>query len=270
MTSTPLQTRPALSAQQPVACRLLIDPPADGVWNMAVDEALLEAAETHDQWSLRFYQWSEPTLSLGYFQSIREVTDRWKDIALVRRSSGGGAIMHDAELTYSLAVPAGAPLARQPLRLYEAAHQGIIACLGEYGIDAHLCKTPSDTRAKNQPLLCFRRRSCGDVLVNVLVDGAETCGAKICGSAQRRRRGAVLQHGSIVLKTSISAPEITGLDHLAAVRIDPLELAEALAVELSSRLNLSLENRGLSGDEVDRAEFIARKTYGTAAWLRRR
>ncbi|MCH8921784.1 MAG: lipoate--protein ligase family protein [Planctomycetes bacterium] len=242
-------------------CRLLIDPPAEGAWNMAVDETLLEAAESRGEWSLRFYQWSEPTLSLGYFQSSGELADRWQQTAVVRRSSGGGAIMHDAELTYSLAAPPTALLAREPLRLYRSVHLGVIACLGQYGIDAQLCQVPSAGSTKDQPLLCFERRSAGDLLVGE---------AKICGSAQRRRRGAVLQHGSIVLGTSPSAPEIAGLDEIAAVRIDPLELADALAVELSSRLNLGLENRGLSADEADRAEFIASETYRSTAWLRRR
>ena len=261
MTLTATQRQPASSTHPAIACRLLIDPPAEGAWNMAVDEALLEAAESRGQWSLRFYRWSEPTLSLGYFQSIRELGDRWRSTALVRRASGGGAIMHDAELTYSLVVPPNAPLARQPLRLYRAVHLGVIAALAEYGIDAKLYPTPCAAPPKNQPLLCFERRSAGDILVGE---------AKICGSAQRRRRGAVLQHGSIVLGTSPSAPQIVGLNELAAARIDPLQLADALAVELSSRLNLALENRGLSDDEADRAEFIASQTYRTTDWLRRR
>ncbi|MCH7726328.1 MAG: lipoate--protein ligase family protein, partial [Planctomycetes bacterium] len=225
MTSTATQRQPASSTHPAIACRLLIDAPAEGAWNMAVDEALLEAAESRGEWSLRFYRWSEPTLSLGYFQSIRELEDRWRSTALVRRTSGGGAIMHDAELTYSLTVPPTSPLARQPLRLYRAVHLSVIAALAEYGIDAKLCQSPSEAPHKNQPLLCFQRRSAGDLLVGE---------AKVCGSAQRRRRGAVLQHGSIVLGTSPFAPQIAGLDELAAVRIDPLELADAMAVELSS------------------------------------
>ena len=75
---------------------------------MAVDEVLLEAAAADGQCTLRFYRWEEPTLSLGYFQTY---ADRWqhepsRDAAVVRRTSGGGAILHDAELTYSFAVPA--------------------------------------------------------------------------------------------------------------------------------------------------------------------
>ena len=261
MTSTTTQPQPTPSTQAAVTCRLLIDPPAEGAWNMAVDEMLLEAAESRGQWSLRFYQWSEPTLSLGYFQSIRELGDRWQHTALVRRSSGGGAIMHDAELTYSLAVPPNSPLARHPLRLYEAVHLGIVACLEEFGIDATLCQSPVAAPRKNQPLLCFQRRSSGDILVGE---------AKICGSAQRRRRGAVLQHGSIVLRTSPLAPEITGLEEIAKVQVDPLELADALTAELSSRLHLDLKNSRLSVDEADRAELIASQTYRKVAWLQRR
>src|SRR4051794_22517252 len=96
-----------------IACRLIVDSPADGAWNMALDEALLIDAETSGVASLRFYSWREPTLSLGYFQRH---TDRAGHAAsagclLVRRASGGGAILHDRELTYSIALPQAHPLA---------------------------------------------------------------------------------------------------------------------------------------------------------------
>src|SRR5687767_13677741 len=86
--------------------RLLIDPPASGAWNMAVDEALLASAAAGVA-TLRFYTWSQPTLSLGYFQHAhqRDAHAASRSCPLVRRASGGGAILHDRELTYSLAVP---------------------------------------------------------------------------------------------------------------------------------------------------------------------
>ena len=96
--------------------RLIIDPPLRGPWNMAVDEALLADDVETDAATLRFYRWSEPTLSLGYFQSYadRELHAASRGCAVVRRQSGGGAILHDRELTYSLVLPPTNPLAQTP------------------------------------------------------------------------------------------------------------------------------------------------------------
>src|SRR5436190_15116613 len=93
--------------------RLIIDPPLIGPMNMAIDEALLESAATDGVATLRLYQWSEPTLSLGYFQAAeeRERHQASTNCPLVRRASGGGAILHDRELTYSLALPEKSPSA---------------------------------------------------------------------------------------------------------------------------------------------------------------
>ena len=123
---------------RPSPFRLLLDPPASGAWNMAVDEVLLEAAAADGQCTLRFYRWEEPTLSLGYFQTY---ADRWQHepsshAAVVRRMSGGGAILHDAELTYSFAVPSHHPLANNRLGFYQAVHTALIEALAQWGIEA--------------------------------------------------------------------------------------------------------------------------------------
>ena len=83
--------------------RLILDPPADGLWNMALDEALLELAGESGIPTLRLYRWQPATLSLGYFQPYqdRESHPPSTTCPVVRRSSGGGAILHDRELTYS-------------------------------------------------------------------------------------------------------------------------------------------------------------------------
>ena len=122
----------------PSSFLLLLDPPASGAWNMAVDEVLLEAAAADGQCTLRFYRWEEPTLSLGYFQTY---ADRWQHepsshAAVVRRMSGGGAILHDAELTYSFAVPSHHPLANNRLGFYQAVHTALIEALAQWGIEA--------------------------------------------------------------------------------------------------------------------------------------
>ena len=95
-------------------CRLLRDAAGEGAWNMAVDEALLESAATNNSMTLRLYAWSEPTLSLGYFQRYEDRRLHPESLACTctRRSSGGGAILHDRELTYSLSVPPDHPMVR--------------------------------------------------------------------------------------------------------------------------------------------------------------
>ena len=199
-----------LSNLSPTDCRLLVDPPAPGPWNMALDEVLWQEAAERGRCTWRFYGWSEPTLSLGYFQPY---DDRCRHrasstAAIVRRISGGGAILHDAELTYSFVLPANHPLAARRLLLYRAVHTALVEALAEFDAIAVLCdgegpssvsKSPDSGFAERsspneqQPFLCFQRRSEGDVLLGA---------AKIAGSAQRRSRGAVLQHGSVLLRRS--------------------------------------------------------------------
>ena len=97
--------------QEPSPCRLIDDGAAIGARQMALDEALLESAAERGSATLRFYRWSEPTLSLGYFQDYAERDSHAasRNCALVRRQTGGGAILHDRELTYSLAIPRAHP-----------------------------------------------------------------------------------------------------------------------------------------------------------------
>ena len=94
-------------------CHLIVDAPADGAWNMAADEALLHTVSNTETPVLRFYQWQSPTLSLGYFQSYADRNQHAASLEadVVRRLSGGGAILHDQELTYSLVLPGSNPLA---------------------------------------------------------------------------------------------------------------------------------------------------------------
>ena len=114
--------------------RLIRDEPARGDWNMAVDETLLEVAGQADRPVLRFYGWSSPTLSLGYFQGLGE---RWQHAAsascpLVRRATGGGAILHDRELTYSFVVRDEGIGGHRAL--YDAFHETLVEVLATWGI----------------------------------------------------------------------------------------------------------------------------------------
>ncbi len=119
--------------------RVINDPALAGPVNMARDEALLaQVGDGISPPTLRLYQWDPPTISLGYFQRYADyesLPSPAGELAVVRRQTGGGAILHDLELTYSLALPLAHPLlAKGPSKLYEVAHDAIIACLAELGI----------------------------------------------------------------------------------------------------------------------------------------
>jgi len=175
--------------------RILQDRALDGPTNMARDEALMVHVGAGDSpATLRLYQWDPPTISLGYFQHYADyaaLPPPAGELAVVRRLTGGGAILHDLELTYSLTLPIGHPLlTRGPNRLYEIAHDAVIAALVAANLSTQRCGCSDDSGAARGPFFCFARRHCYDVLL-----GRD----KIAGSAQRRTRQAVLQHGSIIL-----------------------------------------------------------------------
>jgi lipoate-protein ligase A len=229
---------------------------------MAVDEVLLEWAAETGGCCWRFYRWEEPTLSLGYFQTY---DDRWQHAAsrkcpVVRRASGGGAILHDLELTYSCVWPQGHRLAAGRLQLYEAVHASLVELLASYGVRASLCD-PASGQLATPPFLCFQRRSPGDLLVGPI---------KVAGSAQRRLRGAVLQHGSILLARSLAAPELDGLLEVAGLSLDAASLSHVWLERLGSRLGLAWQAEPLSNSECHRATALADTKYGAETWTKNR
>ncbi|HEX4149144.1 MAG TPA: biotin/lipoate A/B protein ligase family protein [Pirellulales bacterium] len=245
-----------------IACRLLVDRPSGGAWNMAVDELLADDAAAQGRWNLRLYQWERPTLSLGYFQRAGDRAAHPASAAcpLVRRPSGGGAIVHDRELTYCLAVCEQHPLAADAARLYRAVHQSLVEALAGLGIPAELNETASTAPAA-EPFLCFQRRSAGDVLV---------LGHKVIGSAQRRRRGAILQHGSILLAASPAAPELPGIGDLAGRPITPAQIRSAWLNLFKQRLGVRLLCSELAASEVAAARRIEAEKFARDDWTLRR
>lgn len=257
-----------------IPCRLLIDPPADGPWNMAVDETLLRTAADFNVATLRFYEWAEPTLSLGYFQSY---SDRGLHAAscccrAVRRPSGGGAILHDRELTYSLALPAAHPLTSTPNRLYELVHQALVSVLRtRIGATSNLEAQIHASSAADgpEPFLCFQRRGQGDV---VLYERPTFRSGdwKVAGSAQRRWRGAVLQHGSVLLAASPFAPELLGISDLAGKTITSPELTREMTARLSRDLGLGVEPQVITAAEVEAVERLTAEKFTSSRWTNRR
>jgi lipoyl(octanoyl) transferase len=234
-----LQGLPPMAATE-IPGRLLIEgEPRDGCWNMAYDEALLDAAANRGETILRIYRWSEPTLSLGYFQKTlpHDLPEPLRSLPRVRRLSGGGAILHHHEWTYACAVPRAHLLARRAEALYEEAHRALIDSFAEYGIGAALRGSPIENSGETG-FLCFLRGDPRDVVVQ---------GHKIVGSAQRRRRGAVLQHGSVLLRRSPLVRDVPGLFDLAPrLTQDPLlcarEFASAFGRRLFGTMVLTVQN----------------------------
>jgi len=264
--------RGAGTAATGASCRLLVDPAGDGVTNMAVDEALLASAVERSSATLRLYRWAEPTLSLGYFQSAAEIADQAPEVRrlpVVRRPTGGGAIIHADELTYCLAVPPapayeagrGLPAAELCAWMHSAIAEAIRA-LGVRSVRVGL-RAGDGMRAATglaeQPFLCFQRLGRFDLMA---------AGGKLAGSAQRRRRGAVLQHGSVILRRSFPAQGGASLEELLGRPVAFEQLAAALTRIIAGR-GLRLQAGQLTEQEHAAVARLRRK-HASREWLCRR
>jgi len=246
------------------AMRLLIDAPLDGPANMARDEVLLDlAAAGETPATLRFYRWSVPTISLGRLQPYADMdclTEVLKRLPVVRRLTGGGAILHDQELTYSLTVHRPHRLlADGPTVLYVRMHDAIIGVLRDLGVPA--CRRgPADGAqgGGNEPFFCFARAHRFDIVVGSM---------KLVGSAQHRRPRGVLQHGSIVLRPLHGDQPSTGVYEWCDIGLE--ELTRRIAARFAEANGLRVESDGWRTAELARAEQHAAR-YNSAAWTRRR
>jgi len=234
-------------------------------WNMALDEVMLEQAASHGQLGLRFYSWAGPTVSLGYFQQLADRNQHRTSLEcpLVRRSSGGGALVHgDAahDLTYSIAVPTTSSRGAV-VPLYDCFHASLVEVLKTLGFDARLCSVARDEDPK--PFLCFQRHTVGDVLI-----GQD----KVCGSAQRRLGRAILQHGTLLLERIPEAPELPGLATLHPKHgwDSPPDLRDRWMQAVRSRWSIDWAPLTL---DAKRLEQVARKVsekFSSPRWTKRR
>jgi lipoyl(octanoyl) transferase len=194
----------------------------------------------------------------------------------VRRQSGGGAIMHDQELTYSLVLPHVHPLATDAQSLYSSAHAAISAVLRKQlpgGISPsrlYVYDKDSAVSAEFEPFLCFQRRSKGDIVLTDSDSKPSIATHKIVGSAQRRSRGAVLQHGSILLKRSEQAPELAGLCDLCDNVICRSSLASVLSDQILRAVGLGVRDRTLSDQAFALATTLQVEKYRNRFWNQRR
>lgn len=257
--------------------RLLVTEPLDGPLNMALDEALLlgRLAGTAPP-TVRFFAWQPPTISLGYGQPLDHRIDvaagAALGIGLVRRPTGGSAILHEGpelELTYSVTAGDGDFTgAGDLLETYRFIGAALSAGINRLGAPVAMVPVqPSDPTA--MPTFCFARTGSYEL---------EVGGLKVVGSAQRRQGAGFLQHGAVMLG---SAPErlravfpgerdpLAGMTTLEAVlgrRPTFAETMTALAEGFRETHGLGLAPDGLSAEELELAAALVRDKYGTERW----
>lgn len=163
--------------------QLLLDQARDGALNMAIDQALLETMQVP---LLRVYQWSEPTISIGYRHDLNALRTSLPDWPIVRRWTGGGVVWHDADSTYSLIVPSCEPWsATRPVESYRLLHGSLAECLKS---DSEVeCRLAGEDDQK-EGVLCFEAPALFDI-----VTGSQ----KVAGAGQRRTRDGLLHQGSV-------------------------------------------------------------------------
>jgi lipoate-protein ligase A len=230
-----------------------------GAENMAVDQALFESAQHDGTPALRFYRWTPACLSLGRHQSATVDLARLERAAidLVRRPTGGLAVLHDCELTYCVVLPVG--LLGSPRETYETINQSLLMGLSRLGVRAMESATvDSGPKIFRVAGSCFAGSAPGEVVVR---------GRKVIGSAQRCEQRTILQHGSILLDGKQTlADELLGRNasDQSAITLravlgrlpDWAELVRALTDSFQQELGIALAPAGLSAREHTRVHEL--------------
>lgn len=232
---------------------------ADGPRNMAADETLLETAAAGVA-SLRFYRWSAPTLSLGYFQpaQLRDQSALLGRLPYVRRLSGGAALVHHHEVTYALALPAGPPW--QTAASWLCRMHGILAAALEslgVGTQTSTC----EVKAHLDGILCFQHQTPGDLLIRF---------TKVAGSAQRRQRRTLLQHGAILLGTSPFTPGLPGIQELSGQSLSVDAIIAAVQDAFTRATKWQLVSEDWTAAERQHIDKLVADKYTADTWNRKR
>jgi lipoate-protein ligase A len=264
-------------------------------YNMAMDEAITVAhSEGRVPPTLRFYGWNPPTLSIGYFQKATEVDLEAVErhgIGFVRRPTGGRAVLHDQELTYSIIVAENYPgMPSGVTEAYRVLSDGLLRGFIKLGLDAQMVQLENngEKRAVDgvTSAACFDAPSWYELVVE---------GRKVAGSAQMRHKGAVLQHGSILLELEVAQlfdllrfpndmvkQRMQKSFHSKAIAINALrgelglnqvtldEAEEAFQQGFAAGMDVEFEAAEPSEYEVTLAEQLMTEKYGSAEWNMRR
>lgn len=225
---------------------------------MAADETLVHSA-AEGAASLRFYGWTAATVSLGYFQpcAVRHADSRLAALPFVRRPSGGATLVHHHEITYALALPPSSPWQAGESWLLRM-HRIIAAALADLGVSVTVVGAAP---IKHGDILCFQQFTQGDLL----------CGSKkIVGSAQRKYRQALMQHGSILLAQSAHAPDLPGIREITGVTLTPTKLVAAIQRSFAEATGWRLEESDWTELEKNTTEELAAQKYASSAWNEKR
>jgi lipoyl(octanoyl) transferase len=266
--------------------RLIVHPPYPGPWNMAVDEAILESvsAKTEPP-TLRLYDWVPYCLSLGYAQPFSDVNfDKLKanNWSLVRRATGGKAILHADEMTYSVCAPIDDPTIKgSVLESYQIISIALLKSLDIIGVKADSrSKNPKDAHLSHNPV-CFQFPSDYEITFK---------DKKLVGSAQARKKNGILQHGSIPIFGEITRiietlnfPDhfsiqnaknnlnmrATTLEKALGKDISWIDFASAIRDGFEKQLSIEFIQGNLSKQEFESAKRIYREKYINDAWTLR-
>ena len=244
--------------------------------NMAIDEALMHC---NDSAILRVYGWKPAGISLGYFQdAVKEINIkacRKNKVDVVRRLTGGKAVLHDRELTYSFVCPENF-LSKDIVESYKIISQGILQCFLSLGLKVELKKEKAE---KTDTAICFHEPNFYEVVLD---------GRKMVGSAQVRKFGKILQHGSVPLDFNFEKMcSLFNVDNLAKVvektkksvscindelakigkkEIDYAVLGEKMKKGFEKAFDAEFVSRGLSAEEKKMAEKLYKERYCSDEW----
>jgi lipoate-protein ligase A len=255
--------------------RLIVDPPEDGSWNMAVDEAILEAYERAAEKrapTLRLYGWRPAALSLGRAQRAGgTLGPRLRarcGVDLVRRPTGGSAVLHEFERTYAVVGALGfPPFTGGVIDTFKLVAGAVKAGLVRLGVAASAIP-PRGGSARAPGAACFERTGAWEI---------EAAGRKLVGAAQARRRGAFLQHGSIpkhldpgrlqdVVGQPVDGSRFIDLGRVLGGAVDDVAIDRALAAGFEQVFGISLLPGKLTDGEALRAAELRCWKYDSIAW----
>ena len=266
--------------------RLLITPPTHGAWNMAADEAILEHIGRGQALpTLRLYAWTPACLSLGHAQPFADVdTARLQERGweVVRRLTGGRAILHTDELTYSVIAPLNEPRVEgSVLESYNRLAQALFLAVKSLEIPVEIKEeVAQDGMLRNNPV-CFEVPSTYEITVN---------GKKLIGSAQARKKEGVLQHGSLPLTGDLTRicqalkfeteetrenagkrllERATTVESALGREVTWETAAQSFLRAFEAQLGLSLERGEMSESESKRTEELVKEKYDHPAWTER-
>lgn len=272
--------------------RFIVTEPMSPAMNMAVDEAILQLhGEGKVPPTVRFYTWDPATLSIGYFQkAVKEINleeVHRQGLGFVRRPTGGRAVLHDKELTYSVIVSEEHPkMPSSVTEAYKIISMGLLHGFQNLGLSAEMVSLASEEEKEKYTSpgssACFDSPSWYELVVE---------GKKVAGSAQTRQRGVILQHGSILLDMDVELlfsllnfpsdrvklrmmesfrQKAVTINEVSTRPIDLQEAIEAFGRGFASGLDVELVASELTAEERELAHELAQTRYGTEEWNMRR